>query len=51
MLISAKANCFENGDNPHKFLATTRLGFGSTEFIVIRPTLEKVFPRFLFYLL
>ena len=51
VLIAKVTPCFENGKIILiKNLATT-VGFGSTEFIVIRPNLQKVFPRFLFYLL
>ena len=51
VLIAKVTPCFENGKIILVKNLATPVGFGSTEFIVIRPNLQKVFPRFLFYLL
>ena len=51
VLVAKVTPCFENG----KFVLiknlATQVGFGSTEFIVIRPVSRKVFPPFIYYLL
>ena len=51
VLIAKVTPCFENGKIVLIKDLATPVGFGSTEFIVIRPKTQKVFPRFLFYLL
>ena len=51
VLIAKVTPCFENGKIVLIKNLATLVGFGSTEFIVIRPKQQKVFPRFLFYLL
>ena len=51
ILIAKVTPCFENGKIVHIKNLETSVGFGSTEFIVIRPNTQKVFPPFLFYLL
>ena len=51
ILIAKVTPCFENGKIIFVKNLATPVGFGSTEFIVIRPNLQKVAPRFLFYLL
>ena len=51
ILIAKVTPCFENGKIVHIKNLTTSVGFGSTEFIVIRPDLQKVFPPFLHYIL
>ena len=51
ILIAKVTPCFENGKIVHIKNLATSVGFGSTEFIVIRPDLQKVFPSFLYYVL
>ena len=51
VLIAKVTPCFENGKIILVKNLATPVGFGSTEFIVIRPNTQKVFPPFLFYLL
>ena len=51
VLIAKVTPCFENGKIILVKNLATPVGFGSTEFIVIRPNLPKVSPRLLFYLL
>ena len=51
ILIAKVTPCFENGKIVHIKNLATPVGFGSTEFIVIRPDLKKVFPPFLYYIL
>ena len=51
ILIAKVTPCFENGKIVHIKNLATSVGFGSTEFIVIRPDLQKVFPPFLYYVL
>ena len=51
ILIAKVTPCFENGKIVLIKDLATSVGFGSTEFIVIRPNTQKVFPPFLFYLL
>ena len=51
ILIAKVTPCFENGKIVHIKNLTTSVGFGSTEFIVIRPDLQKVFPPFFHYIL
>ncbi|MDE0634364.1 MAG: restriction endonuclease subunit S [Candidatus Poribacteria bacterium] len=51
ILIAKVTPCFENGKIIHIKNLATSVGFGSTEFIVIRPDLKKVFPPFLHYIL
>ena len=51
ILIAKVTPCFENGKIVHIKNLATSVGFGSTEFIVIRPDLQKVFPLFLYYIL
>ena len=50
ILIAKVTPCFENGKIVHIKNLETSVGFGSTEFIVIRPDLQKVFPPFLYYI-
>ena len=50
ILIAKVTPCFENGKIIHIKNLATSIGFGSTEFIVIRPDLQKVFPPFLHYI-
>ena len=50
ILIAKVTPCFENGKIVHIKNLATSVGFGSTEFIVIRPDLQKVFPPFLHYI-
>ena len=50
ILIAKVTPCFENGKIVHIKNLATSVGFGSTEFIVIRPDLQKVFPPFLYYI-
>ncbi len=51
VLIAKVTPCFENGKIVLVKNLATPVGFGSTEFIVIRPNPRIVFPRFLFYVL
>ena len=51
ILIAKVTPCFENGKIVLIKNLATPVGFGSTEFIVIRPDLQKVFPPFLYYVL
>ena len=51
ILIAKVTPCFENGKIVHIKNLATSVGFGSTEFIVIRPDLQRVFPPFLYYIL
>ena len=51
VLIAKVTPCFENGKIILVKNLATPVGFGSTEFIVIRPNTQKIFPPFLFYLL
>ena len=51
VLIAKVTPCFENGKIVLIKHLATPVGFGSTEFIVIRPSPQKVFQPFLFYLL
>ena len=51
ILIAKVTPCFENGKIVHIKNLATSVGFGSTEFIVIRPDLQKIFPPFLYYVL
>jgi len=50
ILIAKVTPCFENGKIVHIKNLATSVGFGSTEFIVMRPDLQKVFPPFLHYI-
>ena len=50
ILIAKVTPCFENGKIVHVKNLATSVGFGSTEFIVIRPDLQRVFPAFLYYI-
>ena len=50
ILIAKVTPCFENGKIVHIKNLATSVGFGSTEFIVIRPNLQRVFPPFLYYI-
>ena len=49
ILIAKVTPCFENGKIVLIRNLATPVGFGSTEFIVIRPNPQKVFPPFLYY--
>jgi type I restriction enzyme S subunit len=49
ILIAKVTPCFENGKIVLIRNLATPVGFGSTEFIVIRPNPQKVFPLFLYY--
>ena len=51
VLIAKVTPCFENGKIVLIKNLATPVGFGSTEFIVIRPNTQKVCPPFLYYLL
>ncbi len=51
ILIAKVTPCFENGKIVLIKNLATPVGFGSTEFIVIRPNLQKVFSPFLYYIL
>ena len=51
ILIAKVTPCFENGKIVLIKTLATPVGFGSTEFIVIRPNTQKVFSLFLYYLL
>ena len=51
ILIAKVTPCFENGKIVHIKNLATSVGFGSTEFNVIRPDLQRVFPPFLYYVL
>ena len=50
ILIAKVTPCFENGKIVHIKNLATSVGFGSTEFIVIRPDLQRVFSPFLYYI-
>ena len=50
ILIAKVTPCFENGKIVHINDLATSVGFGSTEFIVIRPDLQRIFPPFLYYI-
>lgn len=51
-IITAKITpCFENGKGAYLNTLETEYGFGSTEFIVLRPNIKKVFPKFLYHYL
>ena len=51
VLIAKVTPCFENGKIVLIKNLATPVGFGSTEFIVIRPNPQKVFSLFLYYIL
>ena len=51
VLIAKVTSCFENGKIVLIKNLATPVGFGSTEFIVIRPNPQKVFSLFLYYIL
>ena len=51
ILIAKVTPCFENGKIVLIKNLATPIGFGSTEFIVIRPNPQKVFTPFLYYIL
>ena len=51
VLIAKVTPCFENGKIVLIKNLATPVGFGSTEFIVIRPNTQKVFSLFLYYIL
>ena len=51
ILVAKVTPCFENGKIVLVKNLATPIGFGSTEFIVIRSHVEKVFPPFLYYVL
>ena len=51
VLIAKVTPCFENGKIVLIKNLASQVGFGSTEFIVIRPVSRKVFPPFLYYVL
>ena len=51
VLIAKVTPCFENGKIVLIKSLATPVGFGSTEFIIIRPNTQKVCPPFLYYLL
>ena len=50
ILIAKVTPCFENGKIVHIKNLATSVGFGSTEFIVIRPELQRIFPSFLYFI-
>ena len=51
VLVAKVTPCFENGKIVLVKNLATPVGFGSTEFIVVRPNVEKAFPPFLYYVL
>ena len=51
VLVAKVTPCFENGKIVLIKNLETPVGFGSTEFIVIRPNTQKVFTPFLYYIL
>ena len=51
VLIAKVTPCFENGKIVLIKNLATPVGFGSTEFTVIRPNTQKVFSLFLYYIL
>ena len=51
ILIAKVTPCFENGKIVLVKNLATPVGFGSTEFIVIRPNPQKMFTPFLYYIL
>ena len=51
VIVAKITPCFENGKAAYLDKLNTRVGFGSTEFHVIRPDTEKLDGKYLFYLL
>ncbi|EHH2455751.1 hypothetical protein J7X56_003982 [Vibrio parahaemolyticus] len=51
VLLAKITPCFENGKTLRPYQIKNQVGFGSTEFHVVRADLEKLDPTYLFYLL
>ena len=51
VIVAKITPCFENGKAAYLDKLDTRVGFGSTEFHVLRPDTEKLDGKYLFYLL
>ncbi|MDW2018839.1 restriction endonuclease subunit S [Vibrio sp. 704] len=51
VLLAKITPCFENGKSLRPYQIKHQVGFGSTEFHVVRADLEKLDPTYLFYLL
>ncbi|EPP5334528.1 restriction endonuclease subunit S [Vibrio harveyi] len=51
VLLAKITPCFENGKSLRPYQIKHKVGFGSTEFHVVRADLEKLDPTYLFYLL
>ncbi|MDW1890717.1 restriction endonuclease subunit S [Vibrio sp. Vb1574] len=51
VLLAKITPCFENGKSLRPYQIKNQVGFGSTEFHVVRADLEKLDPTYLFYLL
>ncbi len=49
VLLAKITPCFENGKSAIARNLTNGIGFGSTEFIVLRPNLEKVLPEWIYF--
>lgn len=51
VLLAKITPCFENGKSLRPFQISKQVGFGSTEFHVVRADEKKLLPQYLFYLL
>lgn len=51
VLLAKITPCFENGKTLRPYQIKNQVGFGSTEFHVVRANLERLDPTYLFYLL
>lgn len=51
VVIAKITPCFENGKAAYLDCLETQIGFGTTEFHVIRPNIEKLDGKYLFYLI
>ncbi len=50
VLLAKITPCFENGKSLRPYQINNKVGFGSTEFHVLRANLEKLDPAYLFYM-
>ncbi|WP_412497659.1 restriction endonuclease subunit S [Vibrio furnissii] len=50
VLLAKITPCFENGKSLRPYQISNRVGFGSTEFHVLRANMDKLDPTYLFYM-
>lgn len=49
ILLAKITPCFENGKGAYISSLPTKYGFGSTEFYVLRPIVDRINPKYLYY--